>query len=139
MTGFSVSFGANYAYTSATNMKPSGSSDMSVNKQLVYVPGHQANARIKVKTGGFMVKYSYSYIGKRYISSDNQQFLPSYKLSDLSLSYAYKKGSQRAELNLFIENIWNIDYQAIAYHPMPGRSYFLSIRYFLKKAKFEEG
>ncbi len=135
LTGFSVSFGANYAYTSATNMKPSGSSDMSVNKQLVYVPGHQANARIKVKTGGFMVKYSYSYIGKRYISSDNSQFLPSYKLSDLSLSYAYKKGSQRAELNLFIENMWDIDYQAIAFHPMPGRSYFISIRYFLKKAE----
>ena len=133
LTGFSVSFGANYAYTSATNMKPSGSSDMSVNKQLVYVPGHQANTCIKVKTGGFMIKYSYSYIGKRYISSDNSQFLPSYKLSDLSLSYVYKKGSQRAELNLFIENMWNTDYQAIAYHPMPGRSYFLNIRYFFNK------
>ncbi len=114
-------------------MKPSGSSDMSVNKQLVYVPGHQTNACIKVKTGGFKIKYSYSYIGKRYISSDNSQFLPSYKLSDLSLSYAYKNGSQRAELNRFIENIWNIDYQAIVYHPMQGRSYFLSIRYFFNK------
>ncbi len=133
LTGLSVSFGANYAYTSATNMKPSGSSDMSVNKQLVYVPGHQANTCIKVKTGGFMIKYSYSYIGKRYISSDNSQFLPSYKLSDLSLSYVYKKGSRRAELNLFIENMWNTDYQAIAYHPMPGRSYYLRISYFLNK------
>lgn len=139
LTGFLISLGANYAYTSATNMKPSGSSDLSVNKQLVYVPGHQANARIKVKTGGFIVKYSYSYIGKRYISSDNSQYLPSYQLGDLSISYTYKKGSRKAELNLFIENIWDADYQAIAFHPMPGRSYFLSIRYFLNKAKFEEG
>jgi iron complex outermembrane receptor protein len=133
LTRFSISIGTNYTYTSATNMKPSGSSDMSVNKQLVYVPGHQANAYIKINTGEFKAKYSYSYIGKRYISSDNSQFLPSYWLGDLSLSYAFKKGSQRAEINLFIENIWNADYQAIAYHPMPGRSYFLSIRYFLKK------
>lgn len=133
LTRFSISFGANYAYTSATNMKPSVSSDMSVNKQLVYVPGHQANAYIKINAGEFKARYSYSYIGKRYISSDNSQFLPSYRLGDLSLSYAYKKGNQRAELNLFIENIWNADYQAIAYHPMPGRSYFLSIRYFLNK------
>jgi len=133
LSGFLLSLGANYAYTSATNIKPSGSSDMSVDKQLVYVPRHQTNAHIKVKTGGFMIKYSYSYAGKRYISSDNSQFLPSYKLSDLSLSYAYKKGSKRAEIYLFIENIWNIDYQAIAYHPMPGRSYFLSINFYLNK------
>jgi len=133
LSGFLLSLGANYAYTSATNIKPSGSSDMSVDKQLVYVPRHQTNAHIKVKTGGFMIKYSYSYTAKRYISSDNSQFMPSYKLSDLSLSYAYKKGSKRAEIYLFIENIWNIDYQAIAYHPMPGRSYFLSINFYLNK------
>ncbi len=134
-TRFSVSLRANYAYTSATNMKTSGSSDMSVNKQLVYVPIHQANAHIKVNTVAFMVKYSYSYIGKRYVSSDNTQYLPSYQLGDLSISYTYKKGSRKAEFNLLIENIWDIDYQAIAYHPMPGRSYFLSIRYFFKKAE----
>jgi len=133
LTRFSVSLGANYAYTSATNMKPSGSSDMSVNKQLVYVPGHQANAFIKIYTGEFTARYSHTYIGKRYISSDNFLFLPSYRLGDLSLSYAYKKGSKRAELNLFIKNIWDKDYQAIAYHPMPGRSYFLSINFFLNK------
>jgi len=106
---------------------------MSVNKQLIYVPGHQANAFIKIYTGEFTARYSYSYIGKRYISSDNSQFLPSYRLGNLSLSYTYKKGSKRAEINLFIENIWNVDYQAIAYHPMPGRSYFLSINFFLNK------
>ena len=133
LTGFSISIGTNWTYTSATNIKPSGSSDMSVDKQLVYVPEHQTNAHIKVKTGGFMIKYSYNYTGKRYISSDNSQFLPSYKLSDLSLSYAYKKGSNRAEINLFIGNVWDIDYQAIAYHPMPGRNYFLNIRYFFMK------
>jgi len=133
LSGLLLSLGANYAYTSATNLKPSGSSDMSVDKQLAYVPGQQTNAHIKVKTGGLMIKYSYSYTGKRYISSDNSQFLPSYKLSDLSLSYAYKKGSKRAEINLFIKNIWNVDFQAIAYHPMPGRTYFLSINFFLNK------
>ena len=134
-TRFLLSFGANYAYTSATNMKPSGSSDMSVNKQLVYVPGHQANAFIKIYTGEFIARYSYSYIGKRYISSDNSLFLPSYRVGDLSLSYTFKKGSQRVELDLFIENIWDVEYQAIVYHPMPGRSYYLSVRYLLKKAK----
>jgi len=133
LSGFSISIGVNYAYTSATNMKPSGSSDMSVNKQLVYVPEHKANAIIKVRTSGFMVKYSYRYIGNRYISSDNSQFLPSYKLSDLSLSYTFRKNSRKVELKLFVENIWNIDYQAIAYHPMPGRSYFLNIRFFFNK------
>ena len=136
LTRFSISIGANYTYTSATNMKSFGSSDMSMNKQLVYVPGHKANAYIKINTGEFKARYSYSYIGKRYISPDNSIFLPFYRLGDLSLSYAYKKGSQRAEINLFIENIWDVEYQAIVYHPMPGRSYFLSIRYFfVKKAE----
>ncbi|MCD6565019.1 MAG: TonB-dependent receptor plug domain-containing protein, partial [Bacteroidales bacterium] len=132
-TRFLLSLGANYAFTLATNMKPSGSSDMSENKQLVYVPVHKANTYIKIKTGEFKAKYSFSYIGKRYISSDNSLFIPSYRIGDLSLSYTFKKGSQRAELNLSIGNIWDVEYQAIVYHPMPGRSYYLSIRYFLNK------
>ena len=133
LTRISISLGANYAYTSSTNMKPSGLSDMSANKQLVYVPEHKADASVKVRTCGFMVKYSYSYIGKRYISSDNLQFLPSYKLCDLSLSYTYRNDNRKVEFKMYVENIWNVDYKAIAYYPMPGRSYFLNIRFFLKK------
>lgn len=74
---------------------------------------------------GFAVTYTHTFTGSRYTTSDNSDFLPFYFLANIRAdkNILLKKIS----LNLFISvhNIYNEQYQAMAYRAMPGRYYSL--------------
>jgi vitamin B12 transporter len=118
-----VDFDAGYTLSRSTNQ---ANIDVSFRKQLIYVPENIASASLSVTFIKSQVSYTHHYTDRRYVNSDNSQSLPPYNLGYVTLSHNFKVLGNDLSLQLDILNVWNTDYQAIQYYPMPGRSYRVS-------------
>ncbi len=118
----------NYSYTLSTNLKGQNELDNSVDKQLIYVPFHQVNYSIKALYNNFNLSYNYNYTGRRFMSTDNNWYLPANFVSDVALSKKFKTSKKSSFSTSFkVNNIFNQEYQSIAWRPMPGRNYLISL------------
>jgi iron complex outermembrane receptor protein len=119
-------FNKAYAFQSDDTDIPSG-------RQLVYVPMHQFTGAARVCYRNLHASWITSFTGKRFIVADNSQYLPGFLLNDVMAGLKLKSGVNSFDFNVKIENLFNINYQAIAYYPMPGRAFLLTIVYQLIK------
>lgn len=125
-----LSFNGNYAYTLSTNLKAKNDNDQSVNKQLIYVPYHQANINVQLGYKEYTLRYNYNYTGKRFISTDNNWYMPANFISNISLNKAININMKtKVNLGIRVNNIFNQEYQAIAWRPMPGRNYLATLSF----------
>jgi iron complex outermembrane receptor protein len=125
---------AMYSFTSAHNLKPINQNDNTVDKQLIYTPIHAYNANLRCDWKQYFIAISTHYTGKRFTNTSNTRYMPAYQLTDLSLGLIFplKNTSLSAQLN--VNNLFDVDYQAIAWQPMPGRNMEILLKYnFLKK------
>ncbi len=127
----SVRLNSCYSYTRSVEAGNNSGKYLS-GHQLIYVPEHKLNTGLHLQTGKIYSAWQINVTGKRYISSDNSRYLPVFMLNDLIAGYKISSGSKSVDINLKIENILNTSYQAIAYYPMPGRSYFISLIFHFK-------
>jgi iron complex outermembrane receptor protein len=118
---------AGYSYTKSTNLKQTGPNDNSEGKQLIYVPVNGFNGNITFTFKGFVLKYGHSYTGLRYTTRDNTEYLPGYSLGDALLGKDIELKEFGIKVQLEILNLYNTEYQSVAYYPMPGRNYRLSL------------
>ena len=127
-------FNATYSYTASKNYEKQHEFDESRGKQLIYIPEHKGNVSLDLEVENFSFFINYQYIGIRFISSDNEELLPSYSLLDASVCKILKwKGNSFIALSAGVKNILDIKYQAIEWRPMPNRNYFIKISYQFKK------
>jgi iron complex outermembrane receptor protein len=111
---------AGYAYTRA--------SDLSGDKnQLIYVPAHQANVSVNFSWSWFYSSFVTNITGKRYTTADNSRYLPGYVLNSILTGARLKLKESIIDLNFNIDNLFNINYQTIAYYPLPGRYYTVKL------------
>jgi len=113
----------------ASNEEAKNSQDLSVGKQLIYVPFWKNYASIQLEGKAWKIIYRHSFTGGRYTSSDNESFLIPYSVGDLETSYQLRSKQNMLELGFSIQNIWNESYESIEWRPMPGRYFQLSINY----------
>ncbi len=124
---------ADYAYVHTTNLKVGpGEADM-LGKQLIYVPRHQLRGRAFVQYRQHFVGWQFGYNGMRYTSTDNNSFLPGYEQSSLLLGSDLRLKKHLLRLNAGIHNLFNTQFQAVAWRPMPGRHFHLNLTYHLNK------
>jgi len=119
-------FFANYSYTKTTNQEQTISGDNSVGKQLIYIPEHKANAMLNIDYKGFEFNYSYALIGERFTTSSNESTrhtLPAYSMHNISFGKSLKLFKKYFELQFKVNNLLDLDYQAILWRAMPGRNY----------------
>ena len=120
----------NYAYTLSTNRKGKSENYNSVNKQLIYVPYHQANYTLRLSLKQFTLSYNYNYTGERFISTDNNWYMPANFISNVGLSKTINLTPKtKFNTSFKVNNIFNQDYQAIAWRAMPGRSYLFTLSF----------
>jgi iron complex outermembrane receptor protein len=119
----------NYTYTSSTNQASNHAIDHSVGKQLIYIPEHQYNVNLSLKRKGYSFNYNFQFMGARYTTSDNESFLPYYTLSDLSIGKQFEWDDQSLQLSFAVMNVFDTEYQAIEWRPMPNRNYLLTLKY----------
>lgn len=78
---------------------------------------------------GYYLQYRQHLCGMRYITSDNSQSLPAFTTGDLRLGKDFGKKLKGLSLYIAAENLWNAEYQNIAWRPMPGRSFSGGVRF----------
>lgn len=107
---------SNYSYTI--------SEDRVLVQQLLYVPFHKVtfSTSYSYKNVGFM--YQFLFNGTVFTSSDNENYLKGYKISNLAIDYKFGK-NQTLKIGFQINNILNQSYQNVAIRPMPGRNFNL--------------
>jgi iron complex outermembrane receptor protein len=122
----SIRVNAGYTYTRSVS-NDAENKDLK-GKQLIYIPENHANGVIQFGYGIFYSSWITSFTGKRYISVDNSDFLPGYTLNNLVNGFKVSLERVSADINFRVDNLFNVNYQSIAYYPQPGRSYFISIK-----------
>ncbi len=126
---WSNSLKLNYTYTQSINRTKDNVQDESLGKQLVYIPEHQANASYRFNYKDYFLNYDWQFVGARYLTTDNSSFLPFYQLSNISVGKSMQVKSNRFQIQASVLNIFDMDYQAIEWRPMPGRNYMLSLKW----------
>lgn len=122
-------FTGNYHFNKATNETSGGAIGSSEGKLLIYTPQHLGNISGMVGYKGYYIQYRQHLCGKRYITSDNGQSLPAFTTGDLRIGKDFGKKLKGLSLYLAAENLWNAQYQNIAWRPMPGRNFSGGVRY----------
>lgn len=77
-------------------------------------------AKISIEYKGVLLSYRHNYVGYRFTSTDNTQYLTPYDLGSVYLSYNIKLGNASAGIFFQANNIWNKQYQTISNRAMPG-------------------
>jgi vitamin B12 transporter len=121
------SLNAGYSFTRAVERVASAKNNLIDGKQLIYVPENQANVSIMLIYKSFYSSFITNFTGKRYTESDNSKFLNGYVTNSVSTGLKIGRKHSSADLNLSIENLLNMDYQLMAYYPLPGRTYLLKL------------
>jgi iron complex outermembrane receptor protein len=127
LNNLNASMKAGYSFTRATAGGLKIENDISIGKQLMYIPENQANASFRIGYNNIYSSWVANFNSKRFISVDNSQYLPGYFINNLIAGIKFTLKDSSIDLNLNIDNLFNKIYQSIAYYPLPGRSYFIKI------------
>jgi vitamin B12 transporter len=92
-------------------------------RQLVYTPRYTVNGNLSVGYGNFQAVVFHQYVGYRFTSSDNTQWLMPYHLSSLKLNYNLPLKKMRLVFFAACNNLLNSNYSVVAGRPMPLRNY----------------
>ncbi len=101
------------------------SEDKSINKQLIYVPFHKANSILNYRFNKWNFVYNLQYTGKVYTTTSNTQSIDAYLLSNIDIGRDFLKNKMQVAFK--INNLFDKNYQSVAYRPMPNRNYTLQI------------
>lgn len=118
---------AGYSFTRAIGGGSKVENDVSAGKQLMYIPENQFNTSLRGGYKNFYSSWTANFIGKRYITADNSKYLSAYLINNIITGIKLPLKSSSIDLNFNIDNLFNINYQSIAYYPLPGRSYNIKV------------
>jgi iron complex outermembrane receptor protein len=124
---FSAGLNVGYSLTRSVPKVSDSPDDNSVGKQIIYIPVNQASSSIRFSYGNFYSSLGTNLTGERYTTKDDLHYLPYYIVSNSITGVKLPIHNNSIDLSLNINNIFDFNYQSIAYYPMPGRSYFIKI------------
>ena len=126
-----ITIETNYTLAETRNISPG---DLNEGNQLIYIPRETFNITLalgKEFATGFFRKISVmareTFTGYRYISEDNADFLPSFKLTDIAVAGRMSINQLSMAIKAEINNLFDEDYQVIIGYPMPRRSFRLTV------------
>jgi iron complex outermembrane receptor protein len=123
-----LSADAKYILTNAHIVNSGGDA-----KRLAYIPLHRLNGIVRFDWNQFYVRIVSNSSSRRYITTDKGQYLPGYFINDLDIGSKLNLRKTWYEISLEIMNVFNVNYQSIAWYPMPGRAFMLSVIFQIKK------
>jgi outer membrane cobalamin receptor len=120
-------FNADYSLTKAVEGGSAGNDYKSTGNQLMYIPENLLNLSFRLGYKKFYSSFLVNMTGKRYITVDNTKYLPGYCINSFTTGVRLKLKRTLFDLNVDIDNLFNVNYQTIAYYPLPGRFYSLKL------------
>ena len=126
---WSFSLKGNYNYTLSTiEKKNNNESDDIIGKQLIFTPIHNGNIAYKMSYKNINLEYLHEFIGERYTTSDNSEWLEAYSIGNIILNYSKEVYANKFTIGFRFNNIWGTVYQSMPMYAMPGRSFEFSLR-----------
>ena len=124
----SVMVNVGYNLNDARNITTSSNSRYS--RQVPYTARHSGNASVIWQNRIVNVGYALQWMGKRYSSlmHEKQYRLPSFDDHNLTLTKILMVGKRQYEVSLMCKNLLDRQYEIIQFYPMPGRSFFVSVK-----------
>jgi outer membrane receptor protein involved in Fe transport len=93
--------------------------------QLIYVPTIRWGTTIELNQGKWNTSLALTTFGDRFVGFDNIEKVKGFHKFDFSIDYTPKSNYIFA---LNIDNIFNEDYERVAFYGMPLRNFTLSIK-----------
>lgn len=101
--------------------------------QLIYVPADMFNMVFRAERRNLYTAVRINHTGKRFTDADNSRYLPSFTVADFDIGIKIALRKTLSDICLSVDNIFNIDYQNIAYYPMPRRNFMASVIFQIKQ------
>jgi iron complex outermembrane receptor protein len=99
------------------------SMDNRTENQLMYVPEHRLRSNLAYQYKRVTAFYQLLYTGSVFTTTDNSSGLPGYLVAHMGMDYRWPIIAKvQIDLGLKINNIFNKEYQNVAYRPMPNRN-----------------
>ncbi len=106
---------SSYAHTQSVNAE--------TNRQLIYVPKNKVTTNFVYQYQKWGWYYQLLFNDMVYTTTDNSASLPSYSVSNTGINYRlFGKAKVAHIVGLRIQNLFNTNYQNVAFRPMPGRT-----------------
>lgn len=98
------------------------------NKQLIYTPRYTINSNLGIFYSGLSLTYYHQYVGYRFTSSDNLQWINPYHYSSVRLSLKSRINNETGFI-LFAacNNIFNTNYSIVSGRYMPLRNFEIGL------------
>ncbi|MBA2613453.1 MAG: TonB-dependent receptor [Bacteroidetes bacterium] len=114
-------------YVLSTIEANSQENNNTVHKQLIYTPRYTVNANILIGYDKAALVFYNQYVGYRFTTSDNTQWLNPYQVSSLRLNYSI--ATKLIDFIVFAacNNLGNKNYTILSGRPMPLRNYEFGI------------
>jgi iron complex outermembrane receptor protein len=123
---------ANYTYTDAQLKEKADNESLDIlNKQIVYIPYYQANGLVGIVYKKLSITTNVDYVGQRFTSTDNEDWLDSYVTTNLSMQYKIKYKKNYIDITAKANNIFNTNYMLMEWYPMPQVNYEIGIKIFI--------
>ncbi|MBI5216649.1 MAG: TonB-dependent receptor [Ignavibacteriae bacterium] len=122
-------------YTNGKSVKTLAeySGDPTIHNQLPFVPEEMMNFAISINNKvheSFVsligVTFTHQFVGYRFTTEDNKNYVPGYRLYDGNIRLRSKVGSAMLNMKFEVKNIFEQEYQVMPAYPMPMRSYRFS-------------
>ena len=117
-----------YNHILSTNNTFSGDNDVTYGKQLFYVPKDNFQVQASFIYKGFNLTYIHAYTGERFTNNENTEYLRSFQTGNVNLSKNFEWKKYSVGFYAQVNNIWNEQYQVIAWRPMPGVNYQVGVQ-----------
>lgn len=125
-----------YNYVLSTNKRSNVQNDATLNKQLIYTPIQNAQGSLLLQYEGTSISFNQIYVGYRYTSSDNKNYLKPYTVSNIRVAQTFLLTGASIKIYAQINNVFSEQYEVIEYRPMPLMNYQFGLAlYFNEKNK----
>lgn len=98
--------------------------DQNTKNQLMYVPEHRLRSNLAYQYRRVTAFYQLLYTGSVFTTTDNSSDLPGYWVADMGIDYLWPVTTKvQINFGVKINNLFNKEYQNVAYRPMPNRNF----------------
>ncbi|MBV1925133.1 MAG: TonB-dependent receptor [Dokdonia sp.] len=112
----------NYGFTKAV--------DVATKNQLIYVPEHKVTVGVSHQWKWLNMRYQMLYNDAVFTTTDESRSLKGYMVANLAANIRLlKTDKQQMTFSLQAKNIFNTNYQTIAFRPNPGRNFLIQTIY----------
>lgn len=126
--GWSLHLGVNTSYVIATTQSSYIANDNSIGKQIPYTPRYNGQLNAGFSYKHLYINYNHTYTGYRFITTDESEYILPYNTGNLQATYDLYLAHCPLSVSLQCNNIWDQQYQVVAYRPMPGINWLAGLK-----------